>query len=115
MVNDVSTTGCYSAIAGGHAHLGSINFERLLCGSQFEKLTEFNVPEGGFHAHPYYYAYAGRRNWEGCNESISYEKQERSPNFNNTDRCVRIITVRPRKNAACILIDKCNYCSYSKA
>lgn len=33
-----------SAIADGYSRLDSINFERPLRGSQFEKLTDYNVP-----------------------------------------------------------------------
>ena len=60
-----------SARADGHARLGSINFERPLWSKQFEKLTEYNVPEGDIRARSYYYAYADMQNSEDSNESIS--------------------------------------------
>ncbi len=50
-----------SAIADRRFCLGLINFERPVRNSQFEKLSEYNVPDGDIHVRPYYYAYADRQ------------------------------------------------------
>jgi len=48
----------------------------------------------------YYYAYADRRFCGVTDESNGYRKLVRSTIINRTDRCVRLITVRPTSEHA---------------
>lgn len=49
---------------------------------------------------PYYYAYADRRFCEVTDESNGYRKFARLTILNNTDRCVRLLTVMRRRPPA---------------